>query len=556
MSVEMPVMRMTVGGHFDLDHFNHAHFKTAVDIPPEDITRLRCHIAMMEEVSSFSAMLCNFNKKYIETYPLACGDIVRIWIGRGATKPQIFQGRAEEKDAESTAMEHYLTLKGRCIGEDLFRRLVTETYANRKGEAIVKHLIENYSRLSHTRNGVELIEDTDTTYTELEYDKSKLKDILDFIAKTADKAGVIGFDFRIAYDGRFEFFPRGSKTSPISLDEVIKYSCYRKTIHRRRNRIWVFGAATKTVPGDPANDYWTEELACQDGEWTAEDGTISKDTSEKCRGTASIKLSFSYGIPRAIFTFSEGKEIDLTKLSEFLFCYRGACTGPLGCSLSSTVPIHLSDINGKEIWQTVTVVNDEDWHEVKVSVGKNSPNWTTAAGFDWTKIKRISIYPFLVTGSEGAMGIDWMRFRGARFGVSFPHYQSSSNIPVENITDPNDIREYAETDEELQSEEEVEVRAKALLDWLQDEAEFLTLETEILDFGSNRLQPGDVQPVVLPNENVDDSFRILTVDYELGETQELPIRIELGKERFLLADYLYRLSRETSALARLKAGAS
>ncbi|MCS7115138.1 MAG: hypothetical protein N0A00_07075, partial [Candidatus Bathyarchaeota archaeon] len=44
-------------------------------------------------------------------------------------------------------------------------------------------------------------------------------DIIRYIAETADKNGVIGFDFRVAPDGKFEFFPRNSKTSPVSLTD-------------------------------------------------------------------------------------------------------------------------------------------------------------------------------------------------------------------------------------------------------------------------------------------------------------------------------------------------
>ena len=54
-------------------------------------------------------------------------------------------------------------------------------------------------------------------------------------------------------------------------------------------------------------------------------------------------------------------------------------------------------------------------------------------------------------------------------------------------TDYTDVREYTENDEELMSDVEVVARAKALLDWLKDPAESLTIQTEILDFGNKRV---------------------------------------------------------------------
>lgn len=548
------MVRLLVGEHFNHDHFND-DFKNGTDIPPEDMRRLYVHVAMMDETSSFEAELANFAKKYVETYPLAVRDLVRIFIGRGANKPQVLQARLEEAEYDDSAMENYLTLKGRCVGEDLYRRLVTELFQNSKGEYVVKQLLDKYSRLSHVRGDVELVEDTDTTYTELDYDKSKLKDVLDFIAKTADKAGVIGYDYRIAYDGKFEFFARGSKNSSISLTDLIKHAVYRKTVHRIRNRIYVFGKQGKLVPGD--GDAWTEDITCVDGTWSATNATISRDATKKFRGAASIRIDISSGgLVYIDFTFKDGKELDCRrKLDELRFMYDGVGTGfPLGL-LSSGIILYLYDLEGRYIAQDVHVENDDDWHEHVFSVGKTDGKWVLGyASFDWRKVKRIRVVTELVSGTSAVVRLDNLYSSFARFGVHFPHIGSGSDVPVESITDPSEVREFQETDEELGSEAEVLARAYALLDWLKDPAENVTAQTEILDLGNNHLQPGDMQPIVLPNENINGSFRVLSIDYRLGEEQELPVTIELGKETPLLADYLYRLRKESSVMARLKKG--
>lgn len=557
MSVGLPDCKVYVGEQWNRDQFNPAQYNGGVQIPNEDMIKLRAHIAMMEEVSNFELALYNFDKQYIETYPIRNKDFVRIFIGRGAVLPQVFQGKVEEIDAESEAMYHEMTLKGRCIGEDLYRRLVTELFQNKKGEYIVRTLLDKYcSFLRHQRNGVELIEDTDTTYTEREHVQTKFKDVLDYIAKTADKAGVIGYDYRVEYDGLFAFFPRSSKTSPISLIDVIKYSNYRRTVHRIRNRIYVYGKAEKTNPLNP--DDWTEELT----DWSStlqgvNYGTLSQ--ADPFRGSHSIKVLKTddfCGMRRTIPSVQGGfGGPEKYRYFEFAAMPHGNGTGPLDLSIHLGTPNYNVAPYRYASWGCPWgSLKPDEWNEIKLIIGPKEAYvrigpargiwWCTGVELpDWDGIREIVFILAQVGSTETSLRVDFARFSGARFSAV-----------AENITDPADIREESETDEELASDAECLDRANALLDWLKDEAELVTLQTEILDFGNNRIQPGDMQPVVLPNENVNKSFRVLNIDYNLDEEQELPIAIELGKETPLLADYLYRLRKETSTLARLKAG--
>lgn len=195
MSVEIPKVAVAFG---------------TVTPPQGDIIDLRVHLGCTTEVSSFECLLQNWDKKYSlgGTYPINVGMDGHIDIGRGVNIPQIMTCRVENIRYESTPTENYLRVSGRCWGERLFRRVVTKTYENKKGEEIVKDLIDYYVGLSHVRDSTELIENTDTTYTKLEYENTPAFDILKHIAESADKAGVIGFDFRVAADAKFEFFPK------------------------------------------------------------------------------------------------------------------------------------------------------------------------------------------------------------------------------------------------------------------------------------------------------------------------------------------------------------
>jgi hypothetical protein len=117
------------------------------------------------------------------------------------------------------------------------------------------------------------------------------------------------------------------------------------------------------------------------------------------------------------------------------------------------------------------------------------------------------------------------------------------------------VRELVEVDEELHSDNECDLRAKALLAHLENPAEYITVRSTVIDYGTDTLLPGDKIHVTLPNENIDADYRIISVEYRLNAaTQTLEIALELGKETPLLADYLYTLQSKSSSLARYKRG--
>ncbi len=110
-----------------------------------------------------------------------------------------------------------------------------------------------------------------------------------------------------------------------------------------------------------------------------------------------------------------------------------------------------------------------------------------------------------------------------------------------------------EVDEELYSDNECASRAKALLAHLKDAAEDLTLSSTVIDYGGSPPLPGDKVRVVLPNENVDADFRVLSVEYRVdGRSQALETVLELGRQAPLLADYLFALRSKTDSLSRYK----
>jgi len=64
---------------------------------------------------------------------------------------------------------------------------------------------------------------------------------------------------------------------------------------------------------------------------------------------------------------------------------------------------------------------------------------------------------------------------------------------------------------------------------------------------------GDQLHVTLPNEGVNDDFCVLSVEYLVdGKTQTLETILEFGKEKPMLADYVYALRSRTDRLSRIK----
>ena len=525
-----PVMAVSFGGY---------------GIPQNDIVECRVHLGCTKEVSSFTLTLQNWNGKYSSNgaIPLSVGMDGGISIGRGSHCPQIITCRIESLRYESTPTEHYVHLSGRCWGERLFRRVFTGVFENMKGEEIVKHLLDYYVGLSHTRGGTELVEATDTTYMRLEYENTPVWDIIRYIAESADRQGVIGYDFRVAPDGKFEFFPRNSKTSPVSLTDCVEYSEYTRDIHGVRNHITVYGVAEKNTPLD--GDAWTESLTPADGGWSAlSPNQVSLDTANKVRGNASIKAYGPGSLTDVaiIFSLNNGKEVNANLHRTLGFwVYRQANV------FYENFMVTLMDVDNR-VARRVWTVGPEKWIQLQAGVGvKNADQWDVESGFDWSAVKHLRFDCWLNGSSPGSFWVDGLSFGGRRF--SSTQQDEASQLAY-------GLRELAETDEELYSDNECMLRAKALLDHLKAPMEHLRLRSTVLDYGDSPLLPGDRVYVFLPNEGVDGYFRIESVEYRVdAKTQTLEVTVELGREAPLLADYIYALKAKTEHLSRRKAPA-
>lgn len=536
MSVEIPKMTIAFGQY---------------GIPQGDVIECRVHLGCTKEVSSFDLLLQNWNGKYSSSgsIPLAVGIDGSISIGRGSNVPQIITCRIESIKYESSPTENYVRVNGRCWGERLFRRVFTGTFQNMKGEDIVKYLLDYYAGLSHVRDGTELVENTDTTYTWLEYENTPVWDILKYIAESSDKQGVIGFDFRVAPDGKFEFFPRNSKTSPASLSEKIEVSEYRKDIHRIRNKIFVLGANEKKIPTDANEDSFTESLT----NWGAyylnhdmmlwsdhitEDGQAkySDSYSIYVYPTSSAPVKSATGMYRIINAIKCRGPDGFKQLRFWLKWYRDGDGDP------STVKVYLETNVDAYYYKEIRplIGKKGEWKKIVLNLEEY---WAPYGSPDWNNINRIGFQIEFTSDCNPRLWVDHVVFEDCRFSAKEEDTASQSNYG---------LRELTETDEELYSDNECLLRAKALLTHLKDPVEYITIRSTVIDYGNTPLLPGDKIHVTLPNENVDADFRIISAEYRVdAKTQTLEITLELGKEIPLLADYLYGLRSTTVTVEKL-----
>lgn len=531
----------------------------SVTPPQGDIVDLTVHLGCSTEISSFDCLLQNFDKKYSPggTYPINVGDNGSISLGRGANCPLLLTLKVEEIEPLSTAIENYIRVRGRCWGEQLFRRVVTKSWDNVKGEVVVKYLIDNYTSLSHIRSSVELIEDTDTTYTRLDFEDTQVFEIIKYIAETSDLAGVIGYDFRIAPDSKFEFFPKNSKTSSVSLAERLEVSEYKKGIFRVRNRIKVYGAEEREYPSDSNQDGLTESIT----NWVTDGNNgvnlnvnhVTVDNkvqpprnysdSYSVRGTHSwppLKSDLYLGrdIPSANCAGKGG----FKQLVFWFYYWQMEMTALTSAKLRLYAP-DASNYFEADILDMMPAQLYE-WGKIAVAVGKDV-GWTKVGSPDWSNIQHVRVLLQWTSNGNLSMNFDHLRFESAR-------WYSMQEVPG---TPPAELREKSETDEELHSDAECAFRAKALLDFLKDPIETLKVRSEVIDYGTLPILAGDKVHVVVPNENIDSDYRVISVEYKAsGRNQTLEIELELAKEPQLLADFIYGFRKAIQKLDKYKSG--
>ena len=506
-------------------------------------------------MSTFTVTLQNWNGKYGPNgvSPITVGLDGYIMMGRPPFCPQLISCRVEDVDIETTPTESYATISGRCWGEKLFRLTVTKNYLGQKGEAIVKDILDYYAGLSHVRGGYELVANTDTTYSDLQYEDAPAWDILKYIAETADKAGAIGYDFRIEPDGKFAFFAKGSRynntlqINPSGNENVDIITRFRKNISRVRNRIKIYGLADKSYPTDKVS--WTRSLTPTDGTWAGSIGVVSLDATGAPDGGACIKLTVTSNTAAVVdFNLSAGHyaNCNLYPILDLQLKLQDVFSG--------TGFIHLMDSSGRFAGKTISVSPNAAFHVLETGAGDAYANqWEQVdVGFDWAAIIKIRVSLGFPSGiGSGSIWVHRLYIGGRRFEGFQEDPASQGSYGV---------REYVETDEELWTDNECLLRAKALLAYLKDPDLFITVKSSLFVYNDAPPLPGDSVKTWLASAGIADTWmRVDTAEYSIPEnnTDRLDITLELERVHPQMADYLYGLRTFTvnvEKLSRTKTG--
>ena len=172
--------------------------------------------------------------------------------------------------------------------------------------------------------------------------------------------------------------------------------------------------------------------------------------------------------------------------------------------------------------QTLPSVSVTDWSVFSLNAGADyASEWNTIAGFDWTAVNVVRVDGFLSSPSTpGNFWVGQLYFGNARYSSVQEDAASQAAFG---------LREYVDTDEELWSDYECSLRAKAVLSHMKDPSEYIKINSTVIDYGNTPLLPAEMIPVSLPNENVSGNFQILSVEYHVKESGELEITIPLGR---------------------------
>jgi len=456
-------------------------------------------------VGGFSCKLPNINAEY--TGKIMDFDHVLIYLWRkAATMKKVFGGKILLPGTEGygSSQEYYLLLSGMDLGQELLvpPNLMKKVYENVNGKTIIEEAIDLCSE--GTKKFVDVDNEIASTH-DFEFQEvtpnSVITDVCE-VAKTS--GGAVGFDGYVDPAGNIHIFKRGKYTSGVSLAEKIEHYKKEDDVHRVRNKIKVYGAAERAYPLD--RDTWTESLTPPDGSWASGTGTgsVSFDASEKILGTGSIKLAVTgsdyYG--RLVFTLNAGKEANCYDVpdgyADVTFQIK------LEEAYSGDITLQLEDGAGMVCRKELNAKKGE-WVLINLACGRVARDqWTyslfNTQEFNWKKVKKVDITCHFPATGTGAFWVDNLFFNKRRFEGFAEDATSQAKYGVrwkEPIIDDG-----------LKSDAECLKKAESFRDFLKEKVITLTdFEVE----GDNGFNPGDKQLVTIPNDNINEYFRILEV---------------------------------------------
>jgi hypothetical protein len=155
----------------------------------------------------------------------------------------------------------------------------------------------------------------------------------------------------------------------------------------------------------------------------------------------------------------------------------------------------------------------------------NTVGWCKAGNPSWDNIQSINFILTPITLADMTLQVDGLHFKTAMFSGTASDSISIAKYGIQ-WAEP-------QTDSELQSDAECELKAKSLIDFLKATIESLDVTVD----GDNNFVPGDKQRVIVTNDNLDAYFRIMEIRHVIDGVSWDTI-LKLSNEPKLM-DYIF-----------------
>lgn len=385
------------------------------------------------------------------------------------------------------------------------------------GRTIIKDAIAHCSQL--TDKFVDVDNEIASSH-DFEFDEVLPFEVINKVcAEAQTSAGEIGFDSYVDPAGNTHVFKRGKYNSPISL-QIEEYARSRD-VHRIRNKIKVYGKRGEKPEDwkygelwekfyDSERDLYTEPQNDPPENWNATSGSLQKEITDVQVGSSCVRLHSAtlsileahtddfpemlYGTPNKGY---RGFHIKFKAgLGAVVFKVRLLAPDTSNYFETLLTNSEISAINGS--WSGI----DRDIGPAFIKTGEEEEGeglkkWTKTGSPQWSEITRIQIHAEFNTATY--ILIEGLYFDGSRF---YATYSDAASIAAYGTRHAK-----PQIDELLASDEECELKAKSLIEYLKEEVEtFRTLRVE-----GNHFSPGDLVHVIIPNDGVDTWHRIVEV---------------------------------------------
>jgi len=472
----------------------------------KDVLNLEIPLPLLSRgIGGATFQLQNFASAY--TGLIAEHDKVAIWLYRaGDTAKKVFGGRISKLGYEGIpgAPEYYMHVECMDFGEQLQvpPNLFSKSYDNVNGKTILTDAIALCPDLVSTH--VDPNNLIATTHT-VDYEEVLPWDVVREIMAAVKKAdGTTGFDGYIDPTGDVYVFPWGANTSAVDLtDKIISYRKDGDT-YRVKNKNKVYGSSGKIFPSDL--DSWSESLSG----WTAISGTPSLESTIKREGAHSLRVDAASSVEGNIYRIFDV----LSKPQTFVVWIR--IPGNLGGGYAY-VRLWAPDSSNyfqadiKSFIEGQCILN---FGLLSLALGPNQmydPNnnptgaWTKTGNPQWSQISGLQlIICTLGAASYYCYDGDFGFLGGAFSGIS----EDAGSETLYGTRMPTPV-----TDTTLKSDAECLKSAEGLTKLFKDKVVTWNVRT----FGNNAFNPGDMQPIVIANDSINESFRILEIKHKVDD---------------------------------------